>query len=316
MEWENYEKFLISYNGEQKGTISTGMTVEIPAEILSNPALLYLYHRIEQILGIKTAIDNLLELNAYLENYCGASFIENPAGYEYLLTSREAIFEISSLLTDSETCFFRDGAHFDLLVSFLPELAAKLQRPIQVCSAATSIGCEAYSIAMLLDYHAKNGLNFDFTVDAFDVSAEAIETAKNGRYTAHTLRANGAAWKYIMESYLIPDGNEYVVSKNIRGKVRFFPHNIMRGLDRHYDIIFFCNTLIYFSSKSRIFIMNALAESLFSGGFLFMGITETSSARHPLLESRCFSNACYFQKGSGESYPDTPALGQSDALHI
>ena len=165
--------------------ISAEATVDIPEKVLANPALLYLYHRVEQILGIRAEIEGLLKLNAYLEKCCGASFIENPAAHEYLLTSRERIFEISDLLTVNETYFFREGVHFNLLASFLPELA-KLKRPIQVCSAATSIGCEAYSIAMLLDYHAGNGLDFDFTVDAFDISAKAIETAKNGRYTANT----------------------------------------------------------------------------------------------------------------------------------
>jgi chemotaxis protein methyltransferase CheR len=286
--------------------IGAEAATEIPAKVLTNPALLYLYHRIEQILGIKAESDSLIKLNAYLEKCCGASFIENPAAHEHLLTSRERIFEISDLLTVNETYFFREGVHFDLLARFLPELA-KLKRPIQICSAATSIGCEAYSIAMLLDYHAKNGPGFDFAVDAFDVSAEAIETAKNGRYTANTLRADGAAWKYILDSYLVPDGGEYVVSHNIRGKVRFFPHNIMRGLDRQYDVIFFRNALIYFSSKNRIVILNDLADSLFSGGFLFLGITETSSARHPLLESRCLSDAFYFQKSSdaNNSYKGT-----------
>ena len=293
--------------------ISAETMVDIPEKVLANPALLYLYHRVEQILGIRAEIEGLLKLNAYLEKCCGASFIENPAAHEYLLTSRERIFEISDLLTVNETYFFREGVHFNLLASFLPELA-KLKRPIQVCSAATSIGCEAYSIAMLLDYHAGNGLDFDFTVDAFDISAKAIETAKNGRYTANTLRADGSAWKYILDSYLIPDGREYVVSKNIREKVCFFPHNIMCGLDRKYDVIFFRNALIYFSSKNRIVILNDLAESLFNNGFLFLGIAETSSARHLLLESRYLSDAFYFHKNPEPPYPDKPK--QSDAPPI
>ena len=76
--------------------------------------------------------------------------MENPAAYEHLLNSREQIFEISKFLTINETYFFREGVHFDLLVRLLPQLA-KLNRPLRIWSAATSIGCEAYSIAMLLD---------------------------------------------------------------------------------------------------------------------------------------------------------------------
>ncbi|WP_461255046.1 CheR family methyltransferase [Treponema sp. R80B11-R83G3] len=269
--------------------------VEVPPEILCDPALLFLYYRIEQILGIRAGSESLIKLNEYLENNCGSSFIKNPAAYEYLLTSREQIFSISKFLTVNETYFFREGAHFDLLAGVLPELA-ELGRPLQICSAAVSIGCEAYSIAMLLDYHIKNGLNFDFTIDAFDVSVDAIETAKNARYTSNALRSDGSSWKHILDSYLIHDNNEFIVSQNIRRKVRFFPHNIMRGLEKQYDIIFFRNSLIYFSNKNRIFVINNLAESLFSNGLLFMGISETSAVRHPLLTNKNSSDVFYFQK--------------------
>ena len=275
--------------------------MEIPDDIVSNPALLFLYHRIEQILGIKAAPDALVKLNEHIEKSSGLSFVDDPSPYEYILASRERIFEISKLVTINETYFFREGIHFDLLAThFLPQLS-KLNRPIRICSAATSIGCEAYSIAMLLDYHAKNGTGFDFEVDAFDVSAEVIETAKNGRYTANTLRADGSGWRNILDLYLVPDGSEYVISHNIREKVRFFPHNIIRGLGRKYDIIFFRNTLIYFSSKNRLIVLNDLAESLFSDGVLFLGISETSSVNHPLLASRFLADAFYFQKVPGGS---------------
>jgi len=289
--------------------------VKIPERALNNPALLYLYHRIEQILGIRPEIDGLIKLNEYLENNSGSTFIKDPASYEKLLTSRERIFEISNLVTVNETYFFREGVHFNLLENFLPELA-KLDRPVQICSAATSTGCEAYSIAMLLDYHAKNGLEFDFSIDAFDVSSEAIKIAKNGRYTANTLRADGAAWKHILDSYLVQDGNEYVVAQDIRKNVRFFPHNIMRGLERKYDVIFFRNALIYFSNKNRVAIINDLADSLFHNGLLFSGVTETSSVDHPLLESRYLSEAFYFQKVSKVTYNAPSARAQVETTPL
>ena len=112
--------------------INTGHTVEIPAEVLSNPSLLFLYHRIEQILGIKAQSSALAELNDYLEKTSGASFIENPAAYESLLASREQIFEISNIVTINETYFFREGAHFNLLASLLPQLI-KNNRTVKIC---------------------------------------------------------------------------------------------------------------------------------------------------------------------------------------
>ena len=283
----------------------TGAATEIPAVVLSSPALLFLYYRTEQILGIKAGGEALVKLNDHLEKSCGASFVENPAAYERLLTSREQIYSISKFLTVNETYFFREGVHFDLLVRILPQLT-KLHRPLQICSAATSIGCEAYSIAMLLDFQIKSGLKFDFAVDAFDVNEEAIETAKNARYTPYALRKDGSDWKYILDLYLTPDGKDFVVSNNIRNKVRFFNHNIMRGLNKQYDIIFFRNSLIYFSQKSRLAVLNNLAESLFDKGLLFLGVSETSSVNRPHLVNRNMFDAFYFEKTVDEIYSERP----------
>jgi len=268
---------------------------DVPSDVLSSPALLFLYYRIEQILGIKAGSDALKKLNNYIEKSISSSFIEDPASFEIFLSSREKIYDISDILTINETYFFRESSHFDILANILPELI-KIGRPLQICCAAVSIGCEAYSIAMLLDHYNKKGLDFDFMIDAFDVSAEAVETAINARYTLNAIRTDGSSWKFILDSYLIPDNSEYIVTQNIRRRVRFFTHNIMRGLDKQYDIIFFRNSLIYFSNKNRICVLNNLADSLFNNGLLFLGISETASVNHPLLLNRNSNDAFYFQK--------------------
>ena len=283
------------FDNTKASIITSNILNVVPKDVLSNPALLFLYYRIEQILGIKAGSEALKNLNEYIEKTCDSTFIENPAAYEQLLTSREQIYDISKFLTVNETYFFREGIHFEILISLLPELA-KLNRPIQICSAAVSIGCEAYSIAMLLDFYKKNGLNLDFSIDAFDINIEAIETAKNARYTANAFRGDGTAWKNILDSYIIPDNGEYIISQDIRSKVCFFPHNIMRGIEKQYDVIFFRNALIYFSAKNRLSVFNSIAESLYNNGFLFLGISETSSVNHPLLLNRYSSDAFYFQK--------------------
>ena len=287
---------------------------EIPEQVLASPALLYLFHRVEQILGIKSAPESLEKLNKHLEEQTGAAFIENPGAFERALISQDQIFAAADFLTVNETYFFREGAHFNLLMrQFLPQLAS-LNRPIQICSAASSIGCEAYSLAMLLDFYAKNksareknNAAFDFRIDAFDISAAAIESAKNARYTANTMRTDGAEWKYILDSYLHKEGSEYVVARALREKVKFFTHNIMDSIGKQYDVIFFRNAMIYFSQENRRAIMDNLAESLVNDGILFLGTTETSSVRHPLLINRYVSDVFYFQKISPAFYYSQPS---------
>ena len=266
-----------------------------PADIQSNPALLYLYYRVDKSLGIRTSGDSLLKLNDYLEKQSGYSFTENPQAFENILGSPQKIFEISNFLTINETYFFREGVHFEVLAKLLPQFA-KLNRSINILSAATSIGCEAYSIAMLFDYHKKKGHIQDFSIDAFDINEKSIETAKNGRYTANAFRNDGADWKYIMDLYLVSDKDEFIVSKDIQSKVHFFTHNIMNDLNKQYDVIFFRNSLIYFLPKNRPDVIDNLAKSLFNNGYLFIGISETSSVDHPQLASQFFSDAFFFQK--------------------
>ncbi|MCL1959978.1 MAG: hypothetical protein FWF68_10290 [Spirochaetes bacterium] len=286
---------------EKAAVIPDEVSAEIPEEVLSSPSLLFLYYRVENILGIRARSEALQNLNEYLEKICGSTFIENPASYERLLTSREYIFNISKFLTVNETYFFREGEHFEVLRDIMPQFT-ELNRPVQICSAAVSSGCEAYSIAMLFDYYIKNGLEIDFSIDAFDVNLESIETAKKARYSISAIRDNVADWRYILDSYLIYDNGEYVISPSIQSKVCFFPHNIMRGLEKQYDLIFFRNSLIYFSSKNRLNVINNLADSLLYNGLLFLGVSETSSVKHPLLLNCCSSNAFYFKK-TGASIP-------------
>jgi chemotaxis protein methyltransferase CheR len=272
---------------------------EVPREVLSSPALLFLYYRIEQLLGIKAGAEALINLNDFIEKTCGASFVEDSAAFERILCSHKYIYEISKFITINETYFFREGEHFKFLSDLLPYLSS-LNRTIRICCAAVSIGCEAYSIAMLLEYHKRNGVLLDYAIDAFDINKEALDTAKNARYTSNTLRSDTSSWKYILDSYLIKDNSvtpeEYIVSKDICNKVNFFCHNIMRPLEKSYDIIFFRNTLIYFSSKNRLAVLKNLCDALNTGGFFFSGISETSSVNHPLLSMKYSSNVFYFLK--------------------
>jgi len=290
-----YEHSGLNINSFNDNSDNDETSSRAPDRVLSDPALLFLYYRTKQILGIKPGTDALINLNEYIEKTCGASFIEDPSSYERLLSSREQIYAVSKFLTVNETYFFRESAHFELLSDLLPELI-KHCSPLRICCAAVSTGCEAYSIAMLLDYRLRQGLDFDYQIDAFDVNALSIETAKAGRYTSNAFRKDGSAWKRLLDAYMISDNGEYIVRGEIRGKVRFFTFNIMRGLENQYDIIFFRNSLIYFSSISRLYVINNLAQSITDNGLLFLGVSETASAEHPLLASRYQSDVFYFQK--------------------
>ncbi|MDR0690397.1 MAG: chemotaxis protein CheR [Spirochaetaceae bacterium] len=271
-------------------------SVPVPGEP-ADPVIKNLYRRVEQALGIRAAADTLEKLREYLEQRHGAGCFKTPGFYEQILRFPEDVFAAARFLTINETYFFRETVYFDLLrQEFLPYFA-RLDYPIRVCSAATSIGCEAYSLAMVMDDYSRTIRPFHFQIDAFDLNPDAVKTAKNGRYMANTLREDGGRWKFLLKRYTQAEGDGFVVAPGLRNRVHFYTHNILNGLlGHHYDLIFFRNTLIYFSGDKRQIILDHLADALLDMGILVLGISETPAVSHPLLKSQYAREAFYFQK--------------------
>jgi len=298
--------------------------IEKEVELSADPVLFFLDRCVEQLLGIKAAPDALARLRDYLEDRRGSSVPDFNA-YAGLLSSPEGIAAAARIVTINETYFFREPVHFRLLARrFLREFA-KLSRPVRLCSAATSSGCEAYSLAMLMDFYSRgkdlflpaasdddplrNGA-FRYEIDAFDINPAVIEIARIGRFSGNTLREDGAEWRVITDLYLKSEGREYKVAQFLCDKVRFFTHNIMDGLAGAYDIIFFRNALIYFPPENRLKILDSLVNALTEGGILILGVSETPSVEHPLLESKHTQSAFYFQK-KGKA-KESPAGAKSE----
>ncbi|MDR2102660.1 MAG: chemotaxis protein CheR [Treponema sp.] len=262
-----------------------------------SPVIENLYRRVEQTLGIKAAGDALEKFREHLEQQYGRGCFESPNFYDRILSFPEDIFTAARFLTINETYFFREEGYFDLLRKELLPRFARLYRPLRVCSAATSIGCEAYSLAMVIDDFSRTVQPVNFGIDAFDLNPEAIETARKGRYTGNALRDDGARWKSLLDRYTRPEGQDFVIDPGLRERVRFYTHNLLTGLmGNRYDLILFRNALIYFSADKRTVVLDHLADALYDGGFLILGVSETPVVSHPLLASRYNMDTFYFQK--------------------
>ncbi|MDR2402849.1 MAG: chemotaxis protein CheR [Spirochaetaceae bacterium] len=256
-----------------------------------------LYRRVEQTLGIKAAEDALKKLREHLEQQYGRGCFESPNFYDRILSFPEDIFTAARFLTINETYFFREEGYFDLFRKELLPRLARLTRPLRICSAATSIGCEAYSLAMVIDDFSRTVHPVSFEIDAFDLNPEAIETAREGRYTGNSLRDDGARWKFLLDRYTRMEGQNFVIEPGLREKVRFYTHNLLTGLmGNRYDLILFRNALIYFSADKRMLVLDHLVDALYDGGFLIFGVSETPAVSHPLLASRYNMDTFYFQK--------------------
>lgn len=185
-------------------------------------------------------------------------------------------------ITINETFFFRNQPQLDALVSsVIPDIlnsSNKLNRnKIRIWSAASSSGEEAYSIAMtLMDLVKPKYPQIEFEIVGTDINLAMIETARRGIYREYSIRNTPP---YYLKKYFKISGNTYEVDQNIRNMVTFKTLNLYDDISMksmiNFDIIYCANVLIYFDLKSKVRVVSHLYNSLYKGGYLFIGYSET-----------------------------------------
>ena len=177
------------------------------------------------------------------------------------------------LLTTNETYFFREPAHFD----FLSELASSRRHlgSFRVCSAASSSGEEAYTIAMVL---AETLGDTSWEVVGTDISTQVLAKARRGQYP---LERNDGIPHYLLKKYCLKGINEragsLLISKKLRERVRFLENNLINP--RHdlgqFDAIFLRNVMIYFDNDIKRKVLANLLPNLKNDGHLIIGHAES-----------------------------------------
>jgi chemotaxis protein methyltransferase CheR len=245
----------------------------------------------EERFGIKADPDDLEKLQTYLWNTYGG---EDGEIVDKVFSSGEA----AGFLTVNETYFFREPAHFSLLLDMLPSFE---KTGIRICCAASATGCEAYSIAMLIEAYNRGAVPLSYHIDAFDINPKVIETACRGVYGVRALREDGSCFRYMADPYLNKTENEYQVLPSLKKNICFFVHNLMDELPpNEYDLIFFRNAFIYFSHQNRGRILLNLSKVLRKDGILLLGVSETAGAHNVCFDAglgeRNRKDVFYFQK--------------------
>jgi len=250
----------------------------------------FISRTVEERFGLKADPDDVKKLEDYLWGTYGG---ENAEILNKVFASGEA----AGFLTVSETYFFRESAHFALLLDLLPSFE---KTGIQICSAAVATGCEAYSIAMVIEaYNKEKEVRLSYHIDAFDINPKVIETACEGVYRPRALREDGSCFLYMAAPYLKKTEDGYKVEDALKKHICFFVHNLMDELPpKMYDLIFFRNAFIYFSPRSRERILSNLSAVLKEGGILIMGVSETAGAHNFGLEEKNRNDVFYFQKSA------------------
>jgi chemotaxis protein methyltransferase CheR len=238
--------------------------------------------------GIKLPPVKKVMLESRLQKRLRALEMANFKEYiNYTLDSKEGhseLIRMMDLVTTNKTDFFREPGHFEYLVqNVLPELSERFQsgirKPLRIWSAGCSSGEEPYTLAMVFSEYSKQVGTFYFSILATDLSTRVLEKGKSGIYDEEKVAPVPLAMKkkYLLKS---KDRSKDLVriSPYLRGLVTFKRLNFM---DDHYDIsdvmdiIFLRNVIIYFDKQTQNSIIHRLCKHLRSGGYLFIGHSET-----------------------------------------
>ncbi|MDR0526115.1 MAG: hypothetical protein LBG90_09645 [Spirochaetaceae bacterium] len=255
----------------------------------------------EKRLGIRAEAGALEKLRLWMRERFGG---ETSDALEKAFLSGD----VQALLTVNETYFFREEAHFWFLRELLPSAGGVLR----MCSGASASGCEAYSIAMLIEDYNKTHPAISYSIDAFDVNPRVIEIAKAGEYGLNAFRDDGGCFRHMAEPYLsrLPEGS-YRVNASLKKNIRFFPHNVLDSLGwEKYDVVFFRNAFIYFTPQSKAQALSNIADALADRGRLITGVSETAGIQHPSFIQRSQGDVFYFEKKNGneESEKTEPVI--------
>ncbi len=185
------------------------------------------------------------------------------------------------------TSFFRDPQVWqELKKDVLPVLMARCGEGgrLRAWVVGCSTGEEAYSLAMLFKEVADEMpalADRSMQIFASDLSADAINAARKGRYPAKIAADMDAAR---LARFFSVQGEGYLIDKQIREMVLFAQHDVI--LDPPFtklDLLCCRNVMIYFNAALQSRLMPLFGYSLRPGGALLLGGAETVGRSHTLF---------------------------------
>lgn len=184
--------------------------------------------------------------------------------------------EMINLITTNETYFFREFKQFDF---FQKEIVAKHNgfSKFRFWSAASSVGAEAYSVAMVLDSYLMRNV---WEIVGTDINSDVIKRARVGLYPIKWIDKIPDEYrkKYCLKGKGVYEG-KFLIDRKLAEKIKFRVWNLMQYCDDigKFDVIFLRNILIYFNGSAKQKVLDNILRNLKVGGFLFISLTENLS---------------------------------------
>lgn len=237
--------------------------------------MIYDYEYFKKAIFDLTSID----LNAYKEKQMKRridTLINKNGLREYdkyvqlLKADKERFEEFVNYLTINVSEFYRNPDQWMLLdKEIIPELIGRFGKNLKIWSAACSTGDEPYSLVMALSQHLPLS---QIHIMATDLDKQVIAKAKVGLYSEKSVAGVPDDLK---RKYFTKIGPSYQISKEIKDRVEFKEHNLLKdAYPTEYHLIVCRNVLIYFTEEAKEEIYRKFEKALRPGGLLFIGSTE------------------------------------------
>jgi chemotaxis protein methyltransferase WspC len=207
-----------------------------------------------------------------------------------------------------ESWFFRDDRPFALFREHVRDgwLGNPPRPPLRVLSLPCAAGEEPYSVALaLLDLGLPPAR---FRIDAVDVSAQALERARRGVYSANAFRGADVSFR-ARHFHEQPGGFE--LDPSARQLVRFTRGNLLDpGLlkgEPPYDVILCRNLLIYLDEPARRRALDTIDRLLARDGLLFVGHAERLGSAETRFEPVGHKGCFAYRRAEARATPVKPA---------
>ncbi len=214
---------------------------------------------------------SLMESRFYkrIIHYELASF---EAYYQICINDSREKIEMLNLITTNETYFFREMDHFKFLKEYLLNYSSDMK--LRIWSAASSVGAEAYSIAMVCDSLLASNM---WEVLGSDINSHVIKKARMGLYplTWSDKISDEFRHKYCLKGKGKYEG-EFLINRQLAKNVRFQTNNLLEVNSEfgRFDLVYLRNVLIYFNVDTRKKVVQNIIENMKIGSLLIISQTE------------------------------------------
>ena len=202
-------------------------------------------------------------------------------------TTGEALREVMNAISTNLTSFFRENEHFQFMSKvMLPQIEANSQRMggkirLRGWSAGCSTGEEVYTMSMTISESVKRLEEWDVKLLATDIDTEVVAHGQRGVYGVDRISGIPPALvkKYLENSVDAKGKPAYRMSERLRNMITFRHLNLFTEwpFRNKFNFIFCRNVMIYFDRPTQEALINRYYDVLGSGGYLFIGHSESLS---------------------------------------